>query len=80
MPTDSAMTGSIPILMKRGTNTMVQMMKTTLYIAGDVAGMKKRRTAFSMPMNAAATATSIRNGMLTRAISVVSAIFSGVSV
>ena len=41
-------------------------MKTTLNIAGDVAGMKNLRSAFSMPMNAAATAISIRNGMLTR--------------
>ena len=41
-------------------------MNTTLNIAGDVAGTKNRRSAFSMPMHAAATAMSSRNGMLTR--------------
>ena len=41
-------------------------MNTTLNMAGDMAGTKNLRSEFSMPMNAAATAISMRNGMLTR--------------
>ena len=41
-------------------------MKTTLKSAGERAGMKNRRTELSMPMKAAATATSRRKGMVIR--------------
>ncbi len=41
-------------------------MSSTLNIAGEKAGMKNRRRAFSMPMNAAASATSVRNGSVMR--------------
>ena len=39
----------------------------TLNIAGDSAGTKKWPSAFSMPMNTAASATSVRNGAMMRA-------------
>ena len=54
-------------------------MKTTLYIAGANAGMKNRCRAFSMPMNAAATAISSRNGMLIRVSAIVSSSLPGTS-
>ena len=63
--------------MNTGTKTTVHRMKTTLNSAGDEAGMKNRRSALSMPMNAAATATSSRNGMLTRVSAIVSASLAG---
>ncbi len=77
MPTDSAMTGSQPSDRNSGTSVTVATMKTTLNIAGDVAGMKNLRSAFSMPMNAAATAMSMRNGMLTRVSEIVSSSLPG---
>ena len=39
----------------------------TLNIAGDSAGTKNFRKEFSIPMQAAASATSVRNGSITRA-------------
>ncbi len=65
------MTGSMPVRVNTGTRITVHRMKTTLKSAGDEAGMKNRRSAFSMPMQAAATATSIRNGMLMRVSEIV---------
>ena len=38
----------------------------TLNIAGDSAGTKNTFSEFSIPMQAAATATSIRNGAISR--------------
>ena len=38
----------------------------TLNIAGDNAGTKKCPSELSMPINAAATATSVRNGKMMR--------------
>ena len=46
-------------------------------IAGARAGMKNRRSAFSMPMNATATATSVRNGNMICVSVVVSSILPG---
>ena len=52
------MTGSMPVRMNTGTRMTVHRMKTTLKSAGDEAGIMNRRSEFSMPMQAAATATS----------------------
>ena len=58
--------------MNTGTRMTVHRMKTTLKSAGDEAGIMNRRSEFSMPMQAAATATSSRNGMLMRVSEIVS--------
>ena len=50
----------------------VEAMKKTLYNAGDIAGTKNRRSPLSMPIMAAATAISMRNGMFTWVNSTVS--------
>ena len=55
------------------------MIVATLNIAGDSAGMKNRRSEFSMPIIATATATVARNGSMMRVNWVVSSSFPGVS-
>ena len=49
----------------------------TLNIAGESAGMKKWPSAFSIPMNTAATATSVRKGAMMRARYTVSSSLPG---
>ena len=56
---------------------MAMTIVATLNIAGDSAGTKKWPSAFSMPMNTAASATSVRNGSMIRAISTVSSNLPG---
>ena len=48
-------------------------------IAGDSDGMKKRRSEFSIPIIATATATVVRNGAMTRVSCVVSSSLPGTS-
>ena len=62
-----------------GTRTSAQVMVATLYIAGDSAGMKKRCSEFSIPMQAAASATSVRNGSISRVRKTVSSSLPGTS-
>ena len=52
-------------------------MLQTLNTAGASAGTKYRSSEFSMPIAAAASATSIRNGIITRVSTTVSSIFPG---
>ena len=59
--------GLMPSEGANGTSATAMTIVATLNIAGDSAGMKKCPNAFSMPMNTAATATSVRNGAMTRA-------------
>ena len=49
----------------------------TLNIAGDSAGTKNGCSEFSMPMNAAASATSVRNGSMMRVSRIVSSSLPG---
>src|SRR6187397_2765360 len=79
MPIDSAITGCSPIAVNTGTNTAVATMNTTLNIVDDIEGMKNLRSALSMPISAAATAMSMRNGMLTRVNAIVSSSLPGES-
>ena len=60
-----------------GARPIVQTIVPTLNIAGDSAGMKNRCSEFSMPMRAAATATSVRNGNITRVSETVSSSLPG---
>ena len=55
------------------------MIVATLNIAGDSAGMKNRCSEFSMPMNAAASATNVRNGSMIRVRNTVSSSLPGTS-
>ena len=47
-----------------GTSANAQKIVATLNIAGESAGMKNRRSEFSMPITATATATVVRNGSM----------------
>ena len=60
-----------------GARPRVQAIEPTLNIAGEIAGMKNRCSEFSMPISAAATATSMRNGNITRVSVVVSSSLPG---
>jgi hypothetical protein len=60
-----------------GTSRTMDAMLPTLKSAGESAGMKNRFSAFSMPMNAAATATSVRKGSMMRASWTVSSSLPG---
>ncbi len=60
-----------------GTSVNAEMIVATLNIAGDSAGMKKRRSAFSMPIIATLTATVARNGSMMRVSRTVSASLPG---
>jgi hypothetical protein len=62
-----------------GISTAATTMVTTLNIAGDRAGMKKCRSAFSIPIAAAATAMSVSVGSITRASMMVCSSFPGTS-
>ncbi len=57
----------------------VVVMLATLNRAGASAGRKYRSSEFSMPMQAAANATSVRNGSITRVSSTVSSNLPGTS-
>ena len=60
-----------------GTRRNAQAIVATLYIAGESAGMKNRCSEFSIPMQAAATATKVRNGSMIRVRNTVSSILPG---
>jgi len=76
---------AIPVMAGRptrgisGTRPRAQAIVATLNIAGASAGMKKRRTELSMPLNATDAATVIRKGSRSRVSCVVSSSFPGVS-
>ena len=57
----------MPCISKTGINTAIVAIVPTLNIAGDTAGTKKRRSELSIPMHAAASAISVRNGNMIRA-------------
>ena len=57
----------------------VQTIELTLNIAGDTAGMKKWCSALAIPMNAAASATNVRNGSMMRVSVTVSSSLPGTS-
>ena len=65
-PIAIAVIGGRPTRGISGTSSIAHRMLATLNIAGDSAGTKNRFSEFSIPMNAAATATSVRNGSMTR--------------
>ena len=65
-PSAIAMIGSNPAFGISGTSTAALRIRLTLYIAGDRAGIKKWPKEFSIPIQATATATKVRNGSMTR--------------
>ncbi len=69
--------GCTPSFGAKGISVTDMMMPATLNIAGDSAGTKKCPREFSIPMNTAATATSVRNGVTMRARKIVSSSFPG---
>ena len=78
-PNAIAMIGSTPARGISGTSTTAHRMTLTLNIAGDSAGMKNRRSELSIPMQAAATATRVKKGSITRVKSTVSSSLPGTS-
>ena len=62
-----------------GTSSAPLRMMPTLYMAGESAGTKNRLSEFNMPISAAATATSVRNGRRMRVRSTVSSSLPGTS-
>ena len=73
------MIGSNPALGISGTSNRPLRMMLTLNIAGESAGMKNRRSELSIPMQAAATATRVRKGSISRVRVTVSSSFPGTS-
>ena len=62
MPIAIAMIGGSPSRVHHRHQRTAHRMVATLNIAGDSDGMKKRRSEFSIPIIATATATVVRNG------------------
>ena len=67
MATATITMGRMPSEGANGMSATAITIVATLNIAGESAGMKKWPSAFSIPMNTAATATSVRNGAMMRA-------------
>ncbi len=71
--------GATPRAGASGTNTTTMPIVARLNIAGDSAGTKKWPSAFSIPINTAASATRVRNGTMIRASRMVSSSLPGTS-
>ena len=69
--------GSRPTLGISGLSATAARIVATLNIAGESDGTKNRRSEFSMPIIAAATASVVRNGSMIRVRSVVSSSLPG---
>ena len=76
-PNAMAMIGSNPARGMSGTNTQALAITQTLSIAGETAGVKNRWSELSIPMHAAAMATRVRKGSMTRVSWTVSSNFPG---
>src|SRR3954466_8964041 len=72
-------TGGNPRRGISGTSTNAHAIVAMLNIAGDRAGMKKRRTELSMPIIATDAATVVRNGSITLVSVVVNSSLPGVA-
>ena len=79
MPIAIAMICGKPRASITGTSVTAHRIVATLNMAGDSDGMKNRRSEFSIPIIATATATVVRNGAMTRVSSVVSSSLPGTS-
>ena len=76
-PMAIAVMGARPSRGMTGTSRIAHRMLATLNIAGDSAGTKKRSSELSMPISAAATATSVRKGSMIRVSRIVSSSLPG---